>query len=333
VPIAVIAFDFDPYLRLGDRAAWWQTLALAGAILAVLVLAALIAGRTPVSSLGGAPGGTPGADDEARHLRRDDLLFIVLGIVPGAVLGGRIGYVLLHLDYYTARPSAIVDPAQGGLQLSVAIVGGALTGVFIARLLDGPVGRWLHVAVVPLILGIGLGKASMALGGAGQGAAFGGEYATAYLGPWPWGSIAPAIPAYPSQLIEAGLTALVLAIVVVVLAAGRLRSLDGRVFLVGLALWAVARLTVAFTWRDPTVLGPLDADQLVSLAILAGCLVLVARMTRRAHPAEASSTDGADRGELDWPDPTERRSRGPISQGPPAVDAASSGPAGQLWRA
>jgi prolipoprotein diacylglyceryltransferase len=173
------------------------------------------------------------------------------------------------------------------------------------------------VAVVPVLLGIGLGKASMALGGAGQGAAFGGEYATAYLGPWPWGSIAPAIPAYPSQLIEAGLTALVFAIVVVGLAAGRFRSLDGRVFLVGLALWAVARFAVAFTWRDPAVLGPLDADQLISLAILGGCLLLLTWMTRRARPVEAAGAPVDDRPPADWPDPTERRYLGPADPRPP----------------
>jgi len=286
VPIAVIAFDFDPYVRFGDRAIWWQTLALAAVVLAVLVLAALIAGRMPVAvseaSEGGTRDGTSGGDEEPWHLRRDDLLFIVLGIVPGAVLGGRLGYVLLHLDYYAAHPPAIVDPAQGGLQLSLAIVGGALTGAFIARQLEGPVGRWLQVAVVPVLLGIGLGKVSMAVGGAGQGAALNGEWATAYLGPWPWGSIAPAIPAYPSQLIEAALTALVLTAVVIGLAAGRSRSLDGRAFFVGLALWAIARFAVAFTWRDPLVLGPLDADQLISMAILAACLVLIAVSSRKA---------------------------------------------------
>lgn len=337
MPIALIAFDFDPYLRIGDQAIWWQTLALAGALLVVLVLAALIAGRTPVGASADASAGAPdehpvgstagsaGPDDEARHLRRDDLLFIVLGIVPGAILGGRLGYVALHLDYYWAHPSAIVDPAQGGLQLSVAIVAGALTGAFIAGQLEGPVGRWLHVAIVPVLLGIGLGKVSMALGGAGQGAAFGGEYATAYLGPWPWGSIAPAIPAYPSQLIEAGLTALVLVVVVIALGARRSRSLDGRIFLVGLALWAVARFAVAFTWRDPIVLGPLAADQLISLAILAGCLGLAAVMTRQGRSVEAPPTDLGDRSDLDWPDPGERRYVGPTGPRPPSDPHSPAG--------
>jgi hypothetical protein len=38
---------------------------------------------------------------------------------------------------------------------------------------------------------------------------------------------------------------------------------------VALGLWAVARFLVAFTWRDAQVLGPLRADQLLSLIVLA----------------------------------------------------------------
>ena len=45
--LAAIVFDFDPYLRLGDRAVRWETLAIAAAVLVGILAAALIAGRTP----------------------------------------------------------------------------------------------------------------------------------------------------------------------------------------------------------------------------------------------------------------------------------------------
>ena len=309
MPIAALVFDFDPYLRLDDRAIRWETLALAGAILAALVLAGLAAGRTPA-----------GAD----HLRRDDLLFIVLGIVPGAVLGGRLGYVLLHLDYYTARPEAIVDPGQGSLELGLALVVGTLTGAYVVRLLEAPVGHWAHVAAVPLLVALALGKAAMTLGGSGQGAPWDGPWATAYAGPGPWGSLEPATPAWPSQLLEAGLTLAVLLVVLfVVLLAWRSRRLqvpdvvahgvpDGRVFLLAVGLWAIVRFAVAFTWRDPVVLGPLRAEQAIAAVIAAGCLVglgLATRHARRAAAEAARTAEAADRARLTWPDPAERRHR------------------------
>jgi hypothetical protein len=46
VPIALIAFDFDPLIRLGDAiVVRWQTVALAVVIAAVLVVAGLMAVR------------------------------------------------------------------------------------------------------------------------------------------------------------------------------------------------------------------------------------------------------------------------------------------------
>ena len=60
MPIAVIAFDFDPLLRLGDDlVVRWQTVALAALIAACLVVAGVLARRA--------------------SLRPDDLLYIVVG--------------------------------------------------------------------------------------------------------------------------------------------------------------------------------------------------------------------------------------------------------------
>ncbi len=302
---AVIAFAFDPFLHLDDRAISLQTLGVAVAAFVGILAAGLLAGRTPATpGADGVDGGDEGLEpgpaprspaatsapatrpepgSRPRHLRRDDLLFIAVGIVPGAVIGGRLGYVLLHLDYYTANPSAVLDPSQGGLQLSLAIVGGALTGAVVAALLEGRVGDWARLAVVPMLGAVLLGKVGMALGGAGQGSAWPTAAATAYLGAGPWGSLAPAVPAYPSQLLEAALTGCVALAAAGLLGTGRLARPDGRAFVGVLAMWIAARFLVAFTWRDAEVLGPLRADQLISIAILAGCGLVGLTMRRRAR--------------------------------------------------
>ncbi len=253
VSFAVIAFEFDPYLRLDRLAVSWETLGLAVTVLLALVASAMLARR--------------------RGLRLDDLLYIGLGIVPGAIIGGRIGYVLLHADYYSANPGAIFDAGQGSLQLSLAVVGGTLTGMYVARLIEAPAGRWLHVAAIPLLLAIEGGKLTMAWGGRGQGLPSLDGWATAYLGPGPWGSLAPALPSIPSQILEGLGTGLIGILLVVLLFAGAFARGDGRLFLVGAAGWLVVRFVVAGTWRDPEVLGPLRADQIMSLVLLIGVAV------------------------------------------------------------
>jgi phosphatidylglycerol:prolipoprotein diacylglycerol transferase len=308
VPFAVIAFDFDPLLHFGDRALRLETLALAGVVLLAIVVAAVLAGRTPPE-----PGFDPAtppdlngdADPDAdagRHLRRDDLLFIVLGIVPGAVLGGRLGYVLLHWDYYSVHTDAIADPAQGNLELSLAVLGGAMTGAYVARLLASSAGRWLHVATLPVLLGLGLGKLAMAAGGSGQGAPATVAWATSYLGPGPWASLAPSVPAHPAQVYEAAVTGVVLLLMVLLLAGGVFRRRDGRAFLIALLLWSAGRLVVATYWRDPLLIGPLRAGQVLALGIIG---ISAALFALRSLQLGRSSSAGA-LAEPQWADPATR---------------------------
>lgn len=265
---AVVEFAFDPYLRLDIGAVRWETLGLAATVLVALIATAVTARRA--------------------GLRLDDLLYIGLGVVPGAIIGGRIGYVLLHTDYYAADPGSIVDAGQGSLQLSLAVVGGTLTGLYVARLLDAPGGRWLHVAALPLLLAIEGGKLAMAWGGRGQGQPSIDSWATAYLGPGPWGSLAPALPSIPSQIIEGLATGGVAVVIVVAILARLLRGTDGRLFLVAIGGWLAVRVIVASTWRDPAILGPLRADQIVSLVLIALVVVGLLRWPVASTPAVSS---------------------------------------------
>jgi prolipoprotein diacylglyceryltransferase len=270
--VAVIVFDFDPLLHLGEGVVRWETLGIAAAIFASILLAAVGA--------------------RAMDLRADDLLFVVLGIVPGAVIGGRLGYVFLHPAYFAAYPGAILDPGIGSLELGMAVVGGALTGGIVAALLDGNVGRWFHVAALPLLFGIGAGKLAMVLGGTGQGQPWDGSWATAYLGDGPWGSLAPALPSVPSQAYEGLATLVVLVVLMGALAVPGLRRPDGRAFLIAVGLWAVVRSVVATTWRDPVTLGPFRTEQVLMLLLAVACLIGFIGLIRREGPSSPALATG-----------------------------------------
>jgi phosphatidylglycerol:prolipoprotein diacylglycerol transferase len=264
MPFAVIDLAFDPVLRLSDTASVrYETIGLAVVLLIGLLLAARIGSQTPaIGPYVPAPG-----------LRIDDLVFIVFAAVPGAILGGRLGAVLDHVDYYQANPGAIVDPTQGGLTLILAVPFAILTGALIARLLGAPVGRWLHATALPLLFVLAAGKLIGVLGATGQGTPADLVWATAYDGPGPWGSLAADIPSHPAQVYEAILVTLAFA---GLLAASRLEVVarrDGAAMFVALGLWAVARFLVAFTWRDAPLLGPLRAEQLLALVVLAVAIV------------------------------------------------------------
>ena len=283
VPIAVVRLDFDPVIRAAGGAVRLETVGIAIGLLLALMLAAWIAGR---------PGPGPDPDlpsAQTFRSRMADLMLVVLAIVPGAVVGGRVGYALLHLDYYLAHPGAIVDPGQGSLELALGVVGGAITGAYAASALGGRLGPWLHAAAMPALLAIAAGKVAMALGGDGQGVPSNAPWATSYVGPGPWGSLAPAIASHPSQLYEAGAAVLVLALVVAATVGGAFRRRDGLALFIALGGWAIGRAIVATTWRDAPVLGPLGADQLLCLGLAAACVGAAMVLARRAGDSGAWS--------------------------------------------
>jgi phosphatidylglycerol:prolipoprotein diacylglycerol transferase len=270
---AVITFSFDPLLTLGSGATVRiETLALAAVLFAGLVLAARIGQLTPaVGPYVPAPG-----------LRPDDLIFIVVGIVPGALVGGRIGYVVTHLDFYRANASAILDPGQGAWELTLAIPFAVVTGSLIARLVGAPVARWMHALAFPMLFVLALGKLVGVLGADGQGAASSLPWATAYSGAGPWESLAAEVPAHPAQVYEAVLVFVAILVLVYLSRYDVIARRDGGALFAAIGLWAGVRFLVGFTWRDQGVLGPIRAEQLLALGLLV--IAIIGILERRRAP-------------------------------------------------
>lgn len=289
VPIGVITFHFDPLLRLADEfVVRWQTLALAVVLLAVLLVTALAARR--------------------HGLRSDDLLSIVVAAVPGAVVGGRLGYLVAHPDAFTAGSMTLLDPAVGGLELGLGVVGGLVTASYVAWLLGASVRAWADVAALPLLVAIGAGKLVMVAGGSGQGLPTDVAWATAYLGAGPWGSLAPELASHPAQAYE-GIGTLAIATVFAMAGLAGFAATGGRLLIAGIAAWAVVRAIASSTWRDEIAPGPLPVGGWLAVAIAAAAVVLLLWVTwadRRAAGRVAVAGTDAGRAELDWPDPATR---------------------------
>jgi prolipoprotein diacylglyceryltransferase len=219
------------------------------------------------------------------------------------VIGGRIGAVLAHADYYRINLGSVLDPGQGTLTLSLAVAGGTLSGAIVARLLGTPVRGWLHVAALPLLLGLACGKLAMVLSAAGQGVPSELAWATAYLGPGPWSTLAPEIPSHPSQVYEAIVALATLALIGAAFSFGVFREPTGRAFLVGVAIWAFGRAIVGMVWRDADVVGPFGVEQVLTLAVGTAFLALA---LVPAVPADRVLRQATRQAVPEWPDPTSR---------------------------
>jgi phosphatidylglycerol:prolipoprotein diacylglycerol transferase len=276
---AVIVLSFDPNIQVGDLVMRWQTIGVTLALLVGLGVAAVYGA------------GILRTQRDSVALRLDDMVYIILGVVPGAVVGGRIVHALVYSEYYAADPTRLVDVSVGALSLTGAVIGGTLSGYYIARLIGAPVRRWADAAVISLLLTLALGKFAQVLGGSGQGAFFDGAWAVAFAPPGPWVSPLPGVPAHPSQVYE-GLWLLLAVPFAIYSYAGRrklrARKLalgatdDGGSLFVAFLLWFLAgRVVVGFTWRDDAVLGPFNAEQLIALVLI--IVIVVAGLYRRSR--------------------------------------------------
>ncbi|CAN5758496.1 N/A [soil metagenome] len=313
-PLGLIEVAFDPLIHLGELSIRWQTIGISVALLVALGVAAAIASHLPrptrraavAEDRGPFPDApSPAVATGADRLRLDDLAYIVLGSVAGAVLGGRLVHGLVFWDAYAQDPGRLLDPGSGSLSLLGAVLGGTVTAAYVGLLLRAPVRRWADAGAVPLLLVLGLGKLAQFLGGSGQGAPFDGEWAVAFLGPGPWASLNPEVAAHPAQVYESLLMLIGIPIVLGVGGPGRdlarilhpaLRRLasrvrgHGRLFAVTFTWFLLGRVLVGFTWRDEPLVGPLNAEQAVALAILVGVVIAVAVRGARRKPAAAPAS-------------------------------------------
>jgi prolipoprotein diacylglyceryltransferase len=256
---SVIEVWFAPLIELGPVSVSWQAVGIVVSALVALSAAALIGGR------------------HAAPAPLDELAYIALAIIPGAVIGGRLVHAIVFWPAYSGETWRLANPELGSLSLLGAVLGGALTGGYVARLLGGWVGRWATAASLAMLLALGLGKVAQFLGGSGQGLPFDGSWAVAFMGPGPWISAAPQMPAHPSQLYEAAWLGLGAAAIFVrpVIPGPEADPSKGRA-LFGFALgwFLLGRVLVGFTWRDERIAGALNAEQALALVALAGLLGL-----------------------------------------------------------
>lgn len=306
--LGAIDLNFDPLLHLAGLTIRWQTIGVTVALLLALAIAALMAPEAPAErpffgrrelDLRPLFPIAPRVEHArpVRPLRLDDMLLILAGIVPGAVVVGRVFHGLDYWSFYAGQPDKLLDPSVGSLSLLGAVVGGLMSGSYVARMIDAPVRRWADAAAVPLLVALGLGKLSQLLGGSGQGLPFDGSWAVAFTGAGPWVSTSPQMPSHPAQVYE-GLWMLVGIPIVLLIAGRRHRPLrvnrwvawtdrtarEGALFAGTLAWFLLGRLVVGFTWRDEPVVGGLNVEQALALTTLLALLgygVLKNRRHRR----------------------------------------------------
>lgn len=213
-----------------------------------------------------------------------------LAAAAGALVGGRLGYILLHRDYFAGQPEQTWQVWRGGLTYYGALLGGLLTFWLWTRLdkrARGAAGRYADLLAPGLALLVVFGW----LACWAEGCAFG--RVVGYLGPL-FPLVAGDLPddygifdlRYQTQTIGALLSAGVFAAALwaSVRVLSPLSRSPGALFWLTLAALSLKRAVVALMRGDAVpMVGAYRADLLLDLALTGVSLVALLLTVRRGR--------------------------------------------------
>ncbi len=203
----------------------------------------------------------------------DDLL---IWVVLGVVLGGRLGYVFFYKPaYFMENPSEIIATWNGGMSFHGGMLGSLLAIWIYSRRRKLPVLSVMDVASAVAPLGFLLGRIANFINGELWGR----------VSDVPWAMVFPdpeagGVPRHPSQLYEAALEGVVLLLVLRFLTHKRLAlTKPGLVTGTAIAGYGMARIIVEnfrqFEEGSGLMIGPFTPGMIYSvpMVILGGLLI------------------------------------------------------------
>lgn len=190
-------------------------------------------------------------------VREDDLLDIILWVLPCAVVGARLYYICFYdLNYYMGNPAEIINLRAGGLAIHGGVIGGVLAGYFVTQRKQLPFFKLADVVAPVLVLGQAIGR---------WGNFFNGE---AHGGPTnlPWAIVVDGQKVHPTFLYESIWD---FGVFLILLRLLNKKSFDGQVISLYLILYSCGRFWIEGLRTDSLMFGPLRMAQVISLAMIA----------------------------------------------------------------
>lgn len=221
--------DISPVaLQIGPFAIRWYALAYLGGVLSGWWLAGRLNEKT-----------------SPRVFTKESYDDIMVWVILGIILGGRLGYVLFYKpDFYFTHPLEIFMVWHGGMSFHGGLIGTAVAGFFFARKYGIKFLALTDIMAVVAPIGICLGRLANFVNGELYGR----------VTDSPLGMVFPdggPLPRYPSQLFEASLEGAVLFTILLIIAmfthALKKTGLISGLFLIG---YSMARSTCELL-REP----------------------------------------------------------------------------------
>ena len=192
----------------------------------------------------------------------DFILTLTIVIIPCAIIGARLYYVIFSWDNYAGDLMKILNIREGGLAIHGGLILSFIAGYFLCRKYNE---SFLNAAdlVAPAI------ALAQSIGRWGN---FFNEEAHGGVTDLPWAQIINGVGYHPTFLYES-IWCFILFIFLMYWSNSK-RSFNGQIICMYGMLYSFERFFVEGLRTDSLMFGPLRQAQLISLVIFAGCAVL-----------------------------------------------------------
>lgn len=218
----------------------------------------------------------------ARESRIDPehVLNLFIYIIPAAIIGARLYYVLFSWSDYSGNYSEIFAIRHGGLAIHGGLLGGFLAGFIYVR--KHKLNFWQMADV--LVPGLALGQAIGRWGNFINQEAFGGPVSPEFISMFPHFIQRQMLIGgqyhHPAFLYESLWNLLVF---IVLMFKRQQAKFHGHILLAYLALYSVGRFFIEGIRTDSLMLGPLRVAQVASLILFVVAIALHIRFSSLKH--------------------------------------------------
>lgn len=196
----------------------------------------------------------------------DTVYDLALWVIPTAIIGARVWYVLFNLSYYSSDWIQALNIRAGGMAIHGGVIGGVLAGIVFCRVKKYDFFEFADYVAPGLILGQAIGR----WGNFANGEAHGGPTNL------PWAMIVDGTKVHPTFLYESIWNLIVFSIL------WKMKDKKGGrglIFASYLMLYSIGRFFIEGMRTDSLMIGSFRTAQLVSLSMIAlGALLYKVRM-------------------------------------------------------
>lgn len=191
----------------------------------------------------------------------DAILDLCIWLIVSGIIGGRLFFILLNLDYYRQNPLETVMLWRGGLVWYGGLIAAVMSAIIFLSAKKMPILNTSDLMMPYVALGQSIGRIGCFLNGCCYGKATALPIGVTFS--------AAQGPVHPTQLYESA------AMLIVFLILRKCVPGNGRTFFLYLMMYSVIRFLIEFLRGDnPAILMGLTISQLISVVIFMTAAIL-----------------------------------------------------------